>query len=292
MLGATWWPAFYFDHPRPHYVAAGLVLLALSGRSRSLIGGLVTSIGVLINVFFIVQHADLRAVPAVQGQILRVVHVNLSKAPKVPPEMYAKLSNTHAEIVFFQEATPSFIANAAPDLEILGYRLLLDNARRDTMGSAAFIQHKAFEVPPTASLVNTSSRKHYQRECITLRDAGGAWELLSFHCIRPRNAHTLGEQRGELGKLADWFQRASGSAVAIGDFNTTPWSRIFSDFHRSALLPDQTGWSLQATWPSFASWLGVPIDLAVHSAAVRIVSKEVIPIEISDHAALWVELQF
>ena len=122
---------------------------------------------------------------------------------------------------------------------------------------------------------------------------GQPLRLLSFHCKRPSNSKDLAIQTAEYNALADWFQqRPEAPAVAVGDFNATPWSQRVRSFLSQASLPQmQTGFSLRPSWPSGSIGLmGIPIDLCVHNSFLQVVEGEVGPDIGSDHYPIYYQI--
>jgi endonuclease/exonuclease/phosphatase (EEP) superfamily protein YafD len=114
-------------------------------------------------------------------------------------------------------------------------------------------------------------------------------------------------------------QRASygKNLIIVGDFNNTPWTPSFQQLVKQTDLRDSTiGFGLQPTWPLFLAPLGVkskmqnangllqqinllftsnlfriPIDHALVSPNIQILSRSVGPSTGSDHLPLTVRFQ-
>lgn len=79
--------------------------------------------------------------------------------------------------------------------------------------------------------------------------------------------------------------------VVIGDFNMTPWIQTFRRLQQGlGLKNSMTGFGLQTSWPSYVSFLGIPIDHCLVSEEVVVLSRKLGPYTGSDHLPVVLEL--
>jgi endonuclease/exonuclease/phosphatase family metal-dependent hydrolase len=190
-----------------------------------------------------------------------------------------------------QEVSQEFLDSVCTNLSDL--RLVLAEPRPDTKGVAVFAAHGL----PDGIQVSAASIKRLAGDvadrsslALTLTWNGQPFRLLSFHCIRPGSGNKLAIHRAEYDALAEWFREVPDEpALAIGDFNATPWSQRLRSMLGTAALPlRQDAFSIRPTWPAGPLLpLGVPIDLCVHNTQVRVSQSQVGPDIGSDHLPLY-----
>lgn len=81
-------------------------------------------------------------------------------------------------------------------------------------------------------------------------------------------------------------------AMIVGDLNTTPWASHFTNLVQKTDFRDsQLGLGVQSSWPSFFPPLGIPIDHALVTPLVAVVSRKMGPAIGSDHLPLLLEFK-
>jgi endonuclease/exonuclease/phosphatase family metal-dependent hydrolase len=91
-------------------------------------------------------------------------------------------------------------------------------------------------------------------------------------------------QYGDLIQLAGagGMGGAAEPLVIVGDFNTTRYSPVFSDWLTASRLRDVHA-GLDITWPTYLPFLGIPIDHCVVNAKIEAASFRRLPAFGSDH---------
>ena len=119
-------------------------------------------------------------------------------------------------------------------------------------------------------------------------------------------AHPPPPVGGELAELRNQYlkklaamvaARGSTPTIVAGDLNATPWSPWFRDFmHMSKLRDSQHGFGLLATWPAalaqYSTFLGIPIDICLHSDKLQVAMRTLGPELDSDHLPVITELRW
>ena len=78
----------------------------------------------------------------------------------------------------------------------------------------------------------------------------------------------------------------------MGDFNTTPWSPIFTELvDRRDWHDSRWGHGNQATWPAWIGGFGIPIDHALCTPGIKVLSRSTFDIPGSDHRGVALEIQ-
>lgn len=104
-----------------------------------------------------------------------------------------------------------------------------------------------------------------------------------------------------------WIQdrpRLGKNLLIMGDLNTTPWSREFTELlQKTGLRDSQLGFGLQPSWPTFLPFVqrqdlksllalpfGIPIDHILVSPGIKVLSRHTGPYIGSDHLPVIAEL--
>ncbi len=112
------------------------------------------------------------------------------------------------------------------------------------------------------------------------------FRVLGVHPIPPMNEAALARRNSQLFAVAKLAAESKNPVIMLGDFNLTPWSPYFSDLLAVGKLEDSRrtgGGGLQTTWPADHWFLRIPIDHALVSPGIVVVSREVGPDLGSDH---------
>ena len=203
------------------------------------------------------------------------------------------LADYPADILFLQEVTPQFEADF-PHL-FPQYELAISHPRTDTQG-AAMLVHNELKTETDLYTIHHLPWNN-QRPLITTRFNlnGQRIQLMSLHTSRPHHQYADAFQQLEIESAAAWSaeQQAYGYAlIMIGDLNLTPWSARFKHFLKASQTEDSmVGFGIQNSWSAIDSRrLGLPIDHAVVSDELMVLARQVIPIDRSDHGALFVRI--
>ena len=282
--------AFFLDQPRVHYAAFHLASLAVVLLCRRWRLAVVIALFLALNLYFLVPCIRSTGLPH-SGSSVTIIHANLGRQTKPPEALIAYVKERNPDFVCLQELTPA-LASELPAM-FPAHEVLDSEPRIDSRGIALLARSKL----PHGLRVHSTEIVRFaesvtDRPCaqVLLSWDGQPLRLLSFHCKRPSNSENLDIQAAEYQALADWFQRKPGTlAVALGDFNATPWSRRVRSFLNQAGLPqEQTGLSLRPSWPAGPiGLLGIPIDLCVHNSFVQVAEGEVGPDIGSDHYPIY-----
>ena len=287
----AFWPFYFLDQLRVHYAVflgfGGVVLLF---RRRWVLSALVLAT-LALNIYLLYPVLWLAPVSGSSTPSLALLHANLGRQRTVPEALINYLKRTEVHLLHLQEVTPAFLESANTDLP--GYRVLLAEPRPDTKGVAVFAAHDLpVGVRIQSSRIERLAGDVADRSSVALELA---WDeqplrLLSFHCIRPGAGNKLAIHRAEYDALVEWFRAVPNEpALAIGDFNATPWSqRVRTTLRATGLPRRQDALAVRPTWPSGPLLaVGLPIDLCVHNAHVRVSQSEVGPDIGSDHLPLY-----
>ncbi len=115
--------------------------------------------------------------------------------------------------------------------------------------------------------------------------------VLALHTAAPTSPDTQKARDDELAAVSSWARRQAGPVLVLGDLNATPWSSALQALEDSADVRNSAyGHGVQATWPSRAGPLGIPIDQLLHSRDLTVTDRATGPGFGSAHRSLWVTI--
>lgn len=240
-------------------VLFGVVVVVLGARMFG--AGLVLVAAIMTGIFMADHRANSLPLTPMAQVDLRIVFHNVLHENPLPPETYMTAIQTlNADIVIFAE----------PD------RLLPQVSQY----LPSFTQVNDCWFAPCNLLIATrlDVRRHWLMSLnpvfgerygvIELEtDSGKSLMISIVHLLKPWMS---GVTEPEWARLTAQYNWLSGPVVAVGDFNTVPWSRPLRH------LLDETGFRAlrnpPGTWPAQASGLGLPIDNVLVKGGARVVS--------------------
>lgn len=292
-LLAPWhWFLALLEHPRPQYCWAFFPVLtwaSLTRRWRQLLW----SLPLVLNLLLIGPAYWPAIAPPVpnlavsERPTLTMIHLNLDRDNPTPEKAIAFLQETPADWLWLQEVTPQWLERL--EAELSNYKLLSAEPRPDSQGVALLQTRTLSQLLPPLQAEILHFPHYSPRPMIA---AQGTWlgqpiALLSLHTTRPRNRAVSRFQNEEFTAVAIWLN-AHQNAIALGDFNATPWSTRFRQFlKKSGCVDSLPGWGWQTTW--HAGWpklLQIPIDHMVHHPEIVVRSRSLGPAIGSDHRPL------
>ena len=285
--------SFFLDQPRVHYAAFLLMSLPILLLCRYRRLALVTALFLVLDLSLLFPCVRPTTIAHFDASVA-VIHANLGRQTEPPMALIAYVEERGPDFICLQELTPELASELSAVFP--GHVVLASEPRTDSRGVALLVKSR---LPDTLRVRSTEIVRFVAavtdrptiETLLSMDDQ--PLRLLSFHSKRPSNAETLDIQTAEYRALADWFQRRPDvPAVAVGDFNATPWSRRVRGLLSQASLPHtQTGFSLRPSWPSGSiGLLGIPIDLCVHNSFLQVVEGEVGPNIGSDHYPIYFRL--
>ncbi len=119
---------------------------------------------------------------------------------------------------------------------------------------------------------------------------GKPLHLWLIHFVSPLERPAVLRPGQEFDVLADRVRRESGSALVIGDFNSTDGSPHFSRFlERSGLRDSRLGFGRQGSWPTWSPYR-IAIDHAFLAPDLAVRRRELGPSIGSDHLPMLLEI--
>jgi endonuclease/exonuclease/phosphatase (EEP) superfamily protein YafD len=120
----------------------------------------------------------------------------------------------------------------------------------------------------------------------------GELRLVAGHVVPPVPAR-VDRWRSDLGRLG---AAAAGTdhTMLVGTFNASPWNARYRSMLASAKLVDAAdlqGGGLRPTWPTWTPLPLVPLDSALVTEDLHVVSADTVPLRGTDHRALLVTVE-
>lgn len=302
--GSMWWIFELLQHARPQYCLILVCALVVGGISRRA-WSFVWCIPLLLNLALIVplffssgrgSYPEQANLP--QSRTLRIIHATLDNQNLDTTRAIQYIESQDVDLILLLEVTSRSLSDLESSLS--RYRVVASEPRENSHGSAMLLPvkpSKPVEVVATQilHLPHWSERPMLQA---TIRWGGKDVEILSIQLTRPQNSGGSAFQKIEFDAAANWLVRqqkeGKREVIAIGDFNSTPWSGWFREFlHDAELRNSQQGFGLQPTWHSaLPSPLRIAIDHCLHSKSITTVNRAIGPNIGSDHLPIFVELGF
>ena len=270
-IGAPAWPAEAVAGAAPQIgllLAAGAIALAATRRWRASLAAL--AIGAA-SVLGVVRHPIPEAPPLTGPADATVVWANTFKSEASAARVFAYAGAIGADVVALAE-----------------YRGRAERADYPYARGAAGHDGSTITVFSRRPILDWRYHRGPGRDPVAFAIEVDAGRLL-IACAHPTIPLTPGKTRDRAGQIARAFALAEGAphAIAIGDFNATPWNRALA---RAAVAAGAerapTG---GPTWLSAAPLLGLPIDHAFAVRGVRISAARG-PFTGSDHYPLAIRV--
>ncbi|HEY9674074.1 MAG TPA: endonuclease/exonuclease/phosphatase family protein, partial [Waterburya sp.] len=237
LAGSVWWVFDLLDHPRPQYCLILVIALVVGGISRQAWSfvwclPLVLNLALIVPLFFTsAQGLHPERTLASEGATLRILHATLdNENPDTTPAIQY-LESQEADLILLLEITPRSLTQLKSALS--RYQIVASEPRENSHGSAMLLPmkpSKPVEVVTTQIVHLPQDSERPMLEAI-IRWGGKEVAILSTQLTRPRNSSTSAFQKVEFDAVVNWSVRqqkeGKREVVAIGDFNSTPWSGRF-----------------------------------------------------------------
>lgn len=302
-LGGNGWRFFLWEQLRPPFALVLVAAAAIAAWERSWrwmglwLAGAAMNLALLVPLFLPWRGPD-GADPAVGplGPELRLLHVNVLVTHPEPDRLLDWIDRQERDLIFLHEFTPAWRRQV--ESRAGRYRLALSMPRPEPSGIAVLVPAEDPRWELRSARILQMSMIWGERpvaEVVLARD-GIEIAILGLHAARPISRRESVVQQQDDRFAAAWAteQRLAGRrAILIGDFNTTPWSSRFRRLMVAGGLRDTLrGRGYQGSWPSSApAFLRLPIDHALVSDRLRVLSRRLGPNLGSDHLPLLLTLQ-
>ena len=286
-LGGTWWVFDLFAHFRVQYVMVAVVLGAVAlglGRRDLLAAVMLLAAPHVWQISPMMDLSALRPAEASNDRAIRVATFNAQWRNRQPQAVVNWVRASAPDILLLQEVGPNWRSQFDRLADILPHHV--PASRGDGTALHLFSRHPIGNVR-----VETPVGLRFPILTAEVDIDGVVTNVAGVHAPAPTSAWLSRRRNDYLGAVAAWARGTEGPAVALGDFNTSPWSNHFHDLgDRSGLADAAAGKGWQPTWPSWMQLAGVPIDHVLVSRHIRASAVSTGPDLGSDHLPLIAEL--
>ena len=286
-LGAAWllgwipqWAPLLVEQLRVQLVVIGLVACVAAGalRRRGVFDAAV--ITTLLHALPIVPDltAARRALP--DGVPVRVLLLNVHTESTTYAEVRALIADEDPDVIALVEVSRTWLDELAPALA--RYPQHIEAPRDDNAGVALYTRGAL------GGTVEGAVRPAIVGE---LAIRGARFAVTVLHPFPPMTTARLAQQRAQLDQVAAWAAASPLPTIVMGDFNTTPWTRVFARFvGRSGLCDSRAGFGVQASFPAVSALLRIPIDHLLASCEIGVRDRRIGSDVGSDHLPVIVDL--
>lgn len=215
------------------------------------------------------------------GQPFRVAHFNVLANNTSYEKSIRKAKHTDADLISFQEVNMQWINQLIDKLESdYPYYAFVDG---EYHGVAVFSRYP---------IKNVKSYYWTGEPTLTgdVQVEGQQVHFVTTHTLSPRSPERSRNRNQHLQKITEYVSNVEGPVMAIGDFNTVPWSHPLTYLKERAKLRDSRK-SLAPTYPATYR-LGIPIDYILHSEELSCLRFDAVQAGGSDHKGVIGDYMF
>lgn len=295
LLGHWHWFPDLASHFQWQYLITTLGAMAVAGVMRSrrlLMAALLTGTLVGAGILSAIPKNHFTPAPGPSQPSLRVVCFNVLTSNPSKPEVLEYLQSCNADIIFLLETDTLWIKAMRPLLAT--HPTHLAKASSDNFGIAYYsrlpvIQHRLLESAQLGKASPTAFATPSLEVTLSLR--GQLLTIAGTHPVPPMGAEFAHARDWQLLALTQYLRNQNHPVLLMGDFNATPWCRIFRKMRE-----EFPGWrpapgSHQPTWKS-NSLVALPIDHCFAAGAIDFVSRGIGPSLGSDHRPQVLDFAF
>jgi endonuclease/exonuclease/phosphatase (EEP) superfamily protein YafD len=279
MLESAHWTLALAAHFRPYllvaWVICGLAHL-FSGRASGAVVSLLTGV-------FLVLGLQLAPGPETsETPEFELMQVNVQMdAPETGP-LIDHIQARRPDVVSLVEVDQRWVDDLTAALD---YPYVKVHPRSDFLGLGLLSRYpiRSYEVRDLSPGIPAATA--------VLDVNGSLITLTTLHVLPPVTGEWARSQSAGLEALAHEREQYGSHWVVCGDFNATPWSRVFRTFAAQAgLSAVSVGNWFRGTWPAAVPFIGLAIDHCLLSPELRLVKSEIGPDLSGDHRPLSILL--
>ena len=286
-LASTWvlawipqWASLLVEQVRVQLVVIGIVACVVAAASRLRGFFDVAVIATLLHALPIVPDLTASRRPLPDGVPVRVLLLNVHTESTTYAEVRALIADEDPDVIALVEVSRTWLDELAPALARYGQHI---EAPRDDNAGVALYTRGALEGTVEGGVRPAIVGK--------LAIDGAAFAVTVLHPFPPMTTARLAQQRAQLAQVAAWAAASPLPTIVMGDFNASPWTRVFARFvARSGLCDSRAGFGVQASFPAVSALLRIPIDHLLASCAIGVRDRRIGRDVGSDHLPVIVDL--
>jgi endonuclease/exonuclease/phosphatase (EEP) superfamily protein YafD len=289
-LAAAWvvawipvWPCTLLEHFRVQYVVGGGALVAVAVAMRMRGWSDAAAIATLLHGLPVA--ADLirspQAGPA-GGAAIRVLLLNVHTESSGFEQVRQLIGDEQPDLIALVEVDARWIAGVAP--AVRDFSGQIEHPRSDNFGVALYARGQV-----TGAIESLGSSLPSVVADVAIR--GARMRVLLTHPMPPVSGGAYEEQEHQLAAVAERTRASAGLMLVMGDFNATPWSRLFARLQRDTGLCDsRAGFGVQASFPAGMAVMRIPIDHLLASCSIGVRDRRIGRDVGSDHLPVIADL--
>lgn len=255
LFGQFHWVADLANHPRPFYLASGVLLIGVALFFDQRMAFATAALAVLINGYLVVPYLfpKLQA-PSNQNTPITLMSANTLYGNYAPHELLGTIDEVDPDILILQEMSAANQQRAASLWE--KYPYVTDTPNRGTKEVLVFSKFPFDSVDYVAYDAPWRAQAH-----VTLTVNGQQLKVVGVHPKAPMSAGRFERRNREMEYISADAQQVDLPLIVAGDMNITPWTPVFRQFLRQAGLNDgRRRHGLNLTWAPHDVPLLIPID--------------------------------
>jgi len=282
-LDHRFWIAELATSVRVDLLLSSLVLAVLAIIARSVVGVGFAALALIVNAVVLVPlYMDEPVAAAGAGRVL-IAHVNMQHHYGDFEDVRRSLDDRRPDVLVMLEPSRGWLRKISPNP--IGYRVYVRSGLpgpRVLVFASERVSNVDFPADP--KLPSASVTFDVELDEVPVH-------VLAVHTVAPSTPGDRRVRDEELAAASNWARRHTNPKVVLGDLNATPWSSVLQRLEDSAdLLNSAYGYGVQATWPTLAGPLGIPIDQLLYSGDLTVTDRETGPNYGSAHRSLWVTI--
>ncbi len=285
LLGATWWPLDVLADWRLLFTVILVVAAVVTGLGYSRVSAAIFVAAAILNVVLIApMYLEEQPHPSSDERI-RVVSLDIGKAPDARPEVLEWVNTVEADIVVLVRADGTW-SRAIDELN-MPYRVVNDPGLN---GGILVLARNGF--PVTVS----EAQAGFEGVDAVITTTIGDQELtiLGLSVERPVSALAADDRVRRFDTISANVRKMDGPVVILGNLEASRWSHAF-DTLANGLTNSEDGYGYIATytvlgWPLIDGYAGIPVDHVLYTGPVTVTLRKVGPDLGVNHRPLLVHL--
>jgi len=285
LLGATWWPLDVLADWRLLLTVILVAAAVVTGLGYSRVSAAIFVAAAILNVALIApMYFDEQPHPSSDERI-RVVSLDIGKAPDVRPEVLEWVNTVEADIVVLIRAGGTW--SSAIDQLNMPYRAVNDPG---LSGGILVLARNGFPVTISEDQVGFEGVD----AVITTTIGDQELTILGLSVERPISALAADDRVRRFDTINANVRKMDGPVVILGNLEASRWSHAFNAL-ANGLTNSEDGYGYIATytllgWPLIVGYAGIPVDHALYTGPVTVTLRKVGPDLGVDHRPLLVHL--
>lgn len=211
---------------------------------------------------------------------LKLISYNVNTANRNHAAVRDYLRRENADVIFLMEVNDLWINSLAELADLYPHTLI--RSRSDNFGVALLSKY-----PFESATVSISPDYHLPSVQVKITINQELFTIFGTHPLPPMNGFASASRDQQLKRAARSARQEPGHVLLVGDFNLTPYSPVYTELLRQSRLKDSAiGFGLPPTWQANIPVLAIPIDQALVSDSITVLSRHTGPRMGSDHCPL------